>query len=86
MLSDVSQHLPGFGSWRYQLVRPQRDFSCVPIIIALTTRSLTRRRVCEVVLNGDKTFSLVQQKYKVSDKLKSGEATALFGMHALGYL
>jgi hexokinase len=38
----------------------------------------TNLRVCEVVLNGDKTFSLVQQKYKVSDKLKSGEATALF--------
>ena len=35
--------------------------------------------MCEVVLNGDKTFSLVQQKYRVSETLKSGEATALFG-------
>lgn len=61
-------------------------FLPVPIIIALTTQSLTHRRVCEVVLNGDKTFSLVQQKYKVSDKLKSGEATALFGAYAAGYL
>ncbi|RDB20456.1 Glucokinase [Hypsizygus marmoreus] len=38
----------------------------------------TNMRVCEVVLNGDKTFSLRQQKYKVSDSLKTGEATALF--------
>ncbi|KIM45917.1 hypothetical protein M413DRAFT_7969 [Hebeloma cylindrosporum] len=38
----------------------------------------TNLRVCEVVLNGDKTFSLRQQKYKVSETLKSGEATALF--------
>ncbi|KAG6900109.1 hypothetical protein C0993_002794 [Termitomyces sp. T159_Od127] len=38
----------------------------------------TNLRVCEVVLNGDKTFSLRQQKYKVSDSLKTGEATALF--------
>ncbi|KAF5387613.1 hypothetical protein D9615_000084 [Tricholomella constricta] len=36
------------------------------------------RRVCEVILNGDKTFSLRQQKYKVSESLKTGEATALF--------
>jgi hexokinase len=39
------------------------------------------RRVCEVVLNGDKTFNLVQQKYRVSETLKSGEATALFGSY-----
>ncbi|KAF9569461.1 hexokinase [Agrocybe pediades] len=38
----------------------------------------TNLRVCEVVLNGDKTFNLVQQKYRVSETLKSGEATALF--------
>ena len=39
----------------------------------------THSRVCEVQLNGDQTFSLRQQKYKVSDQLKTGEATALFG-------
>jgi len=39
--------------------------------------------VCEVVLNGDKTFNLVQQKYRVSETLKSGEATALFGEFCL---
>ncbi|TFK29323.1 hexokinase [Coprinopsis marcescibilis] len=38
----------------------------------------TNLRVCEVVLNGDKTFSLVQQKFKVSETLKTGEAKALF--------
>lgn len=32
------------------------------------------------MLKGDKTFSLVQKKYKVSDTLKTGEASALFGM------
>ncbi|KAG5654669.1 hypothetical protein H0H81_009918 [Sphagnurus paluster] len=38
----------------------------------------TNLRVCEVVLHGDKTFSLRQQKYKVSESLKTGEATVLF--------
>ncbi|KAJ7781622.1 hypothetical protein B0H16DRAFT_1499098 [Mycena metata] len=38
----------------------------------------TNMRVCEVVLHGDKTFTLRQQKYKVSTALKTGEATALF--------
>ncbi|KAF8643061.1 hypothetical protein AX16_009229 [Volvariella volvacea WC 439] len=38
----------------------------------------TNLRVCEVVLKGDKTFQLRQQKYKVSDALKTGEAVALF--------
>ncbi|ESK93616.1 putative glucokinase [Moniliophthora roreri MCA 2997] len=38
----------------------------------------TNLRVCEVVLKGDKTFTLRQQKYKVSEGLKTGEATVLF--------
>ncbi|KAJ7229008.1 hypothetical protein GGX14DRAFT_616384, partial [Mycena pura] len=38
----------------------------------------TNMRVCEVVLHGDTTFSLRQQKYKVSDALKTGEASVLF--------
>ncbi|KIY45936.1 hypothetical protein FISHEDRAFT_66712 [Fistulina hepatica ATCC 64428] len=38
----------------------------------------TNLRVCEVKLNGDRTFSLKQQKYKVSETLKTGEARALF--------
>lgn len=39
------------------------------------------RRVCEVVLNGDSTFELRAQKFKVSTDLKTGTATALFGEH-----
>ncbi|KAJ6538972.1 hypothetical protein B0H19DRAFT_960128 [Mycena capillaripes] len=38
----------------------------------------TNMRVCEVTLHGDTTFSLRQQKYKVSDALKTGEASVLF--------
>ncbi|KZV71425.1 hypothetical protein PENSPDRAFT_605978 [Peniophora sp. CONT] len=38
----------------------------------------TNLRVCRVDLHGDKTFSLTQQKYKVSDALKNGEVTTLF--------
>jgi Hexokinase len=52
-------------------------FECESIHMGFMTMV---RRVCEVTLNGDKTFSLRQQKYKVSDALKTGEATALFGL------
>ncbi|KAL5527545.1 hypothetical protein ACEPAG_6346 [Sanghuangporus baumii] len=38
----------------------------------------TNLRVCEVQLHGNKQFTLRQQKYKVSDALKTGEATVLF--------
>lgn len=41
------------------------------------------RRVCEVTLHGDQTFTLRQQKYKVSEELKTGEATRLFGTSSL---
>jgi hypothetical protein len=41
------------------------------------------RRVCEVVLHGNQTFDLRQQKYKVSEALKTGEATALFGKYLI---
>ena len=37
------------------------------------------RRVCEVELLGNKQFVLRQKKYKVSEQLKTGEATTLFG-------
>ncbi|KAG6849636.1 hypothetical protein H0H93_006759 [Arthromyces matolae] len=46
----------------------------------------TNLRVCEVVLNGDKTFSLRQQKYRVSESLKTGEATVLFDRSVADYL
>lgn len=38
----------------------------------------TNLRVCEVQLHGDQTFTLRQQKYKVSTALKTGEASVLF--------
>ncbi|VDC06234.1 unnamed protein product [Peniophora sp. CBMAI 1063] len=38
----------------------------------------TNLRVCRVDLHGDKTFSLTQQKYKVSEALKTGEVSTLF--------
>lgn len=37
-------------------------------------------RVCEVQLHGNKEFTLRQQKYKVSEILKTGEASVLFGI------
>ena len=36
-------------------------------------------RVCEVKLLGNHQFELRQQKYRVSEALKTGEASALFG-------
>lgn len=39
----------------------------------------TNLRVCEVRLLGQHKFELKQQKYKVSDDLKEGEARVLFG-------
>ncbi|BEI99192.1 hypothetical protein CcaverHIS631_0402350 [Cutaneotrichosporon cavernicola] len=38
----------------------------------------TNLRVCEVRLLGNHKFEMKQQKYKVSDELKEGEATVLF--------
>jgi len=37
------------------------------------------RRVCEVRLHGENKFEIKQQKYKVSDELKEGQAKVLFG-------
>ncbi|KAI9510953.1 hypothetical protein F5148DRAFT_1174805 [Russula earlei] len=38
----------------------------------------TNLRVCQVDLHGDKTFTLKQRKFRVSEALKTGEATVLF--------
>lgn len=35
--------------------------------------------MCEVTLLGDHKFTIKQQKYKVSDEIKKGEARDLFG-------
>jgi len=50
-----------------------------PVTLLFLRYSLGRRRVCQVELHGDKTFTLKQQKYRVSEALKTGEATVLFG-------
>lgn len=56
-----------------------KPFPLLPRILPLITHLITCSRVCEVKLNGDQTFTLRQQKYKVSEALKTGEATVLFG-------
>ena len=38
------------------------------------------RRVCEIRLFGKHKFEIKQQKYKVSDELKEGQARVLFGV------
>lgn len=65
------QHLSRFGSRRNQSVRPPTYWN----VHKLTLNS----RVCEVHLLGDGEFTLKQQKYRVSEALKTGEASALFG-------
>lgn len=37
------------------------------------------RRVCEVKLFGQNKFEIKQQKYRISDELKQGQARVLFG-------
>jgi hexokinase len=39
------------------------------------------RRVCEVKLFGQNKFEIKQQKYRISDELKQGQARVLFGEH-----
>jgi len=41
-------------------------------------------RICEVHLQGDKTFKLRQKVYRVSDSLKTGDASTLFGANSNG--
>jgi hypothetical protein len=47
-----------------------------------STRAKMYRRVCEVRLFGQNKFDIKQQKYKISDELKSGQARILFGRSA----
>jgi hexokinase len=49
------------------------------IVVLSFYNSLGCRRVCQVELHGNKTFTLKQQKYRVSEALKTGEAAVLFG-------
>ncbi|KAF8528913.1 hexokinase-domain-containing protein [Hysterangium stoloniferum] len=56
---------------------PPPDGSEKGVFLALDLGG-TNLRICEVQLHGDKTFTLRQEKYKLSDSLKTGDATALF--------
>ena len=76
VLTSPHQHLPRTRPWRNKPVRS--DPRLLLHDVDLTT---LRRRVCEVELLGNHDFVLRQQKYKVSDALKTGEATTLFGAH-----
>lgn len=42
----------------------------------------TNMRVCEVNLSGDRNFSISQEKYKITEDLKTGEFTELFSYMA----
>ncbi|KAJ3527276.1 hypothetical protein NMY22_g9850 [Coprinellus aureogranulatus] len=78
-LDEVKDGLDSYG----------KDMAMIPSFVTGVPDGTEKGRVCEVTLNGDKTFSLKQKKYKVSDTLKQGEASALFGalsIAALGYL
>ncbi len=61
--------------------RPRWNEPVSSILVAnvAMTYSLLYSRVCEVRLLGNHEFTLRQQKYRVSDALKTGEASVLFG-------
>ncbi|KAH9032170.1 hypothetical protein EDB85DRAFT_2073971 [Lactarius pseudohatsudake] len=69
LLADIEQH-PTF-------VTGVPDGTETGTFLALDLGG-TNLRVCQVELHGDKTFTLKQQKYRVSEALKTGEATTLF--------
>lgn len=73
VLIDTLQHVPSARPGRNQPVNPINAL-CVQI-----PEVFLHRRVCEVTLLGNHEFRLKQQKYKVSETLKTGEASALFG-------
>lgn len=54
-----------------------------PFLRVVISHSMSSR-VCEVQLKGNHEFTLRQQKYRVSEALKTGEASALFGMDLAG--
>ncbi|KAG2119119.1 uncharacterized protein F5147DRAFT_668293 [Suillus discolor] len=79
-LSEISDGLSSYGRPMAMIptfVNGVPDGSETGTFLALDLGG-TNLRVCEVTLLGDKTFSLRQQKYKVSEALKTGEATTLF--------
>ncbi|KAG2362026.1 hexokinase [Suillus spraguei] len=79
-LSEISDGLSSYGRPMAMIptfVKGVPDGSETGTFLALDLGG-TNLRVCEVTLLGDKTFSLRQQKYKVSEALKTGEVTTLF--------
>lgn len=42
----------------------------------------TNMRVCEVKLSGDRNFTITQEKYKISNELKTGDFAELFNYMA----
>ncbi|KDQ64963.1 hypothetical protein JAAARDRAFT_28623 [Jaapia argillacea MUCL 33604] len=73
----------GLGSYGYPMamiptfVTGVPDGSEVGTFLALDLGG-TNLRVCRVQLHGSSLFTLTQQKYKLSESLKTGEASALF--------
>ncbi|KAG0691667.1 hexokinase, partial [Suillus ampliporus] len=79
-LNEISDGLSSYGRPMAMIptfVKGVPDGSETGTFLALDLGG-TNLRVCEVTLLGDKTFSLRQQKYKVSETLKTGEVTSLF--------
>ncbi|OAX43092.1 hypothetical protein K503DRAFT_709312 [Rhizopogon vinicolor AM-OR11-026] len=79
-LSEISEGLSNYGRAMAMIptfVKGVPDGSETGTFLALDLGG-TNLRVCEVTLQGDQTFSLRQQKYKVSETLKTGEVTTLF--------
>ncbi|KAG1773849.1 hypothetical protein EDD22DRAFT_856754 [Suillus occidentalis] len=76
-LSEISDGLSSYDTYSPTFVKGVPDGSETGTFLALDLGG-TNLRVCEVTLLGDKTFSLRQQKYKVSEALKTGEVTTLF--------
>jgi len=77
-LSECSRRMTAHSS-HLTLEGPTCIYPCLVSSSYPPRTHLARRRVCQVELHGDKTFTLKQQKYRVSEALKTGEATVLFG-------
>lgn len=52
-------------------------------LIEFVLMTFNNRRVCLILLQGHNQFKIKQQKYKVSEELKTGQARVLFGEYML---
>ncbi|KAG0150682.1 hypothetical protein CROQUDRAFT_37928 [Cronartium quercuum f. sp. fusiforme G11] len=71
--NDLNNNLPMIPTFIHDV--PTGDEKGVFLALDLGGTNL---RVCEVNLNGDKTFSIKSNKYKLSDEVKTGTALELF--------